>query len=222
MVLRLLKIAVFLIFITGELSAQQWYFSPVYHGRNMYSVAVLDRTHVIVGGGNESNDSLQDIVRSTEGGMQWLFSSNQGGGYIRSMAFNDTLNGMAVGYAGKILKTVNGAESWDQVYAPYPNSARNFNKVLYLDNQNIIAFGGRNYGNDTIQTIIKSTDGGDNWNIIRDIAGRWLKGAFFINPTTGFAVGVAGTIIKTTDGGSNWTTVKSAPEMLFLTRKLLF
>ncbi len=209
MIPRLLKVFAFILFFNYSAVAQQWYLSPVYHSRNMYSAAILDRENIVAGGGNEMNDSLQDIFKSTSGGLNWNFSNNQGGGYIRSMSFSDTLNGIAVGYAGKILKTENGAFSWSQAYPPSPNSARNFNKVLHLDAQTLLAFGGRNYGNDTLQTIIKSTDGGDNWTTIRDVTGRWLKSAYFINSTTGFAVGENGTIIKTINGGSNWTIVNS-------------
>jgi len=131
--------------------AQQWYLSPVYHGRNIYSVSILDRTNIVAGGGNEQNDSLQEIFISHSGGMGWDFANNQGGGYIRSIDFTDELNGIAVGYAGKILKTENGSVSWEQVFGPAPISQRNFTTVHYKDAQTVLAFGGRNYGNDTMQ-----------------------------------------------------------------------
>ena len=35
-----------------------------------------------------------------------------------------------------------------------------------------------------------------------------LHDIFFVNPSTGFAVGDSAIIIKTTNGGSNWFTVK--------------
>lgn len=196
-------------FISVGCSAQAWLNSPVVHQRHIYSVEIIDRDHVIAAGGSESNDSLQDIFKSLSGGLVWDFSSNQGSGYIRSVDFIDSANGLAVGYAGKIMKTTNGATSWNQVYGPFPISQRNFTTVNYLSDQTVLAVGGRNYTNDTLQTVIKSTDGGSTWNVVRDVTGRWLKGAYFINSTTGFAVGGAGTIIKTTDGGNNWTPVSS-------------
>ena len=209
MILRFLKIALIFLLLSLNSFAQQWYLSPVYHSRNIYDVEILDRASILAGGGNEQNDSLQEIFISYSGGMDWNFANNQGGGYIRSMDFIDAQNGLAVGYAGKILKTENGSASWEQVYGLAPISQRNFTTVHYKDAQTVLAFGGRSYGNDTIQTIIKSTDGGSTWNAIRDQAGRWLKGAFFKDNNNGFAVGGAGTIIKTTDGGNNWTNVTS-------------
>lgn len=207
--LRLLYIIQILLLISSNCFSQQWYLSPVYHGRHMYDVEILDRTHHIAGGGNEQNDSLQDIFKSYSGGMTWDFANNGGGGYIRSVDFVDSVNGIAIGYAGKILKSADGGGSFSRIYPPGAMTQRNFTTVLYTSPQTVFGFGGRNYPNDTIQTIIKSTDGGNTWNAIRDQAGSWIKGAFFINASTGFAVGGAGAILKTTDGGNNWTNINS-------------
>ncbi len=207
MILRIAAV-IFLLF-SHTLTAQQWYNSPVYHNRNVYSVFPHSRTNIVAAGGNESNDSLQDIFKSYTGGMTWDFASNQGGGYIRSMDFSDSLNGLAVGYSGKILKSVDGGASWERVFLSGAMNQRNFTTVKYSSAQTVFAFGGRNYTSDTIQTIIKSTDGGETWNSIRDAAGRWLKGAHFVDANTVFAVGGRGTILKSIDGGNNWNTVTS-------------
>ena len=203
------KIIVLVLLSCSNVLAQQWYLSPVNNGRNIYSVAVPSRTHIIAAGGNESNEALQDIFNSTSGGMTWNFSNHRTSGYIRSTQFIDDQTGIALGWAGAILKTSNGAANWDSIAPPAGMNQRNFTTVLYKDAQTLFAFGGRNYTNDTMQTIMKSNDGGDNWSVVRDVEGRWLKGACFINANTGFAVGGKGTILKTTDGGSNWTTVNS-------------
>ncbi|MHC4429936.1 MAG: WD40/YVTN/BNR-like repeat-containing protein, partial [Planctomycetota bacterium] len=46
-------------------------------------------------------------------------------------------------------------------------------------------------------TILKTTDGGANWN------------HFPVDATTGYAVGNMGVILKTTDGGANWNSQDS-------------
>lgn len=185
--------------------AQNWFQSPVYHGRNVYSLHIIDRINIVAAGGNEQNDSLQDIYKSPTGAMTWNFSNNEGGGYIRSLAFSDENKGLAVGYAGKILKTTNAAESWERIFPPSPMTQRNFTTVIYKNPQTAYTFGGRNYsGADTMQTIMRSADGGDTWATVRDQPGRWLKAACFINDNLGFAVGGNGTILKTSDGGNTW------------------
>ena len=53
-------------------------------------------------------------------------------------------------------------------------------------------------------TILKTTDGGENWS--QQISGfdDNFHSTFFVNENTGWAVGSSGTIVKTTDGGDNW------------------
>ncbi|MCG3164302.1 MAG: Ycf48-like protein [Bacteroidia bacterium] len=189
--------------------SQQWYLSPVFHSRHMYSVEILSRTHVIIGGGNESNASLQDIYKSTAGAIAWNFGHHTGGGYVRSVDFIDEQTGLAAGWRGTILKTTSFGYDWDSITPPANMDQRNFLKLLYRDAQNVLAFGGKNNLNDTMQTIIKSTDGGDTWSVVTDQQGRWIKDAHFINSTTGFAVGGKGTILKTVNGGNSWAEVNS-------------
>lgn len=209
MIVRIYCFLIFfaLAFSSVSVKSQQWYLSPVFHGRNVYSVFPHTRTNVIVAGGNESNDSLQDIFKSYSGGITWDFGNHGGGGYIRSLDFSDSINGLAVGYAGKILRTTDGGGSWERILPEGVLTQRNYTTVRYVNEETVFAFGGRDYINDTLQTIIKSTDRGETWNTVRDANGRWLKGAHFITENTAFAVGGKGTIIKTTDGGNNWTSV---------------
>src|SRR5688572_4771326 len=98
MISHLLRAAFLIILFCGNSFAQQWYLSPVYHGRDIYSVAVLDRINIVSAGGHEQNDSLQEIFKSATGGMTWDFSDNEFGSHIRSLDFiDDAQNGLAVG-----------------------------------------------------------------------------------------------------------------------------
>ncbi|MGE0638484.1 MAG: YCF48-related protein [Bacteroidia bacterium] len=175
----------------------------------MYSVEIISRTHVIIAGGNETNASLQDIYKSTAGAIAWNFGHHTGGGYVRSLDFIDEQTGIAVGWRGTILKTTTYGYDWDSITPPVNMDQRNFLKTLYTDAQTVLAFGGRNNGNDTMQTIIKSADAGDTWSVVSDQQGRWIKDAHFINSTTGFAVGGKGTILKTINGGTTWAEINS-------------
>lgn len=211
MVFRIYRFLIFFILTitTASVKSQQWYLSPVFHGRNIYSVEVNSRTNIIAAGGNESNESLQDIYRSESGAISWNFGHHTGGGYVRSVDFIDEQIGLAAGWRGTILKTTSYGFDWDSITPPANMGQRNFTKLLYRDAQNVLVFGGADNGNDTMQTIIKSADGGDTWSTVSDQSGRWLKDAHFINSTTGFAVGGKGTILKTINGGNSWTEVNS-------------
>lgn len=104
--------------------------SFVPHGRNMNAIHIINPSQIVIGGGNESNDSLQEIFKSNDGGLNWEFSHNVFGPWVSSMAYKDAVNGFAVGYSGLILKTVNGATSFIQVSAPVN---REFHKIIYTD-----------------------------------------------------------------------------------------
>ena len=55
-------------------------------------------------------------------------------------------------------------------------------------------------------TILKTTDGGDNWTPkITGTSANLTSVTFANDGNTGWAVGWNGTILKTTDGGDNWT-----------------
>lgn len=77
--------------------------------------------------------------------------------------------------------------------------------VQFLDDNNGYAVGGVY----DISTIIKTTDGGNDWVLINSGVETDLHSVHFINNNTGWAVGNPGTIIKTTDGGENWFTQTS-------------
>jgi photosystem II stability/assembly factor-like uncharacterized protein len=65
-------------------------------------------------------------------------------------------------------------------------------------------------------TILKTTDGGQNWITKRSIVnGPWIYGVFFLDANKGWAAEDNGSILSTTDGGENWSeTSTSAPYLI--------
>lgn len=126
--------------------------------------------------------------------------------WLKSLKFTSPAIGYAVGWAGKIMKTADGGDTWTDKPASGNAASRDYNGTFFLNNNTGFAVGG-NPSNDSIQTIIKTTDGGDTWNIQRDNLGYWLNAVYFIDNNIGFVVGDKGTLLKTTDGGNNWTPI---------------
>ena len=64
----------FLIFILSSKfsNAQNWGVSNVPHGRNINDIHILNTSQIVIAGGNESNDSLQEIFKSNDGGLDWI------------------------------------------------------------------------------------------------------------------------------------------------------
>lgn len=57
--------------------------------------------------------------------------------------------------------------------------------------------------------IIRSTDGGFNWDIVNSVSGMEYHEILFINDSTGFVTGDSGSLLKTTDTGFTWSTINT-------------
>jgi photosystem II stability/assembly factor-like uncharacterized protein len=213
-----LKKVVVLIFLsihllcTVNIFAQQWSSTSVPHGRSIYSIHLLGDNTIIATGGRLTNDSLQSAFKSTNKGLMWNVNYDIIAPLINATSFYNNQTGYGVGNNGKTIKTTDGGETWGASTSPLN---RHFHAISYINEQTLIAVGGRNSGSDTLQTIVKSNDSGENWTTIIDQSGQWLKSVCFINSDTGFSVGTKGIILKTSDGGNNWNPILSPLERDF-------
>ena len=78
---------------------------------------------------------------------------------------------------------------------PQGNTLQDFS---FIDTNNGFAVGARG-------TILKTTDGGNNWEIVAGATEDDLYSVSFTDPNTGTVVGNFGAILRTTDGGNHWT-----------------
>ena len=106
---------------------------------------------------------------------------------------------------GKLaVYTTDGGATWSPATfnnIPAGRTVAGLRKVTFLNATTAIAVG------DTM--ILKSTDGGANWNYVTSPAAIALNGLAFQNATTGYAVG-KGQVLKTTDGGDTWAAITDA------------
>jgi photosystem II stability/assembly factor-like uncharacterized protein len=74
--------------------------------------------------------------------------------------------------------------------------------IYGFDSRNAIAVGSSG-------TLMKTSDGGRNWNIRHNIAGlnQDLMAVHFLNNLTGLSVCFNGIIIKTTNSGESWVKI---------------
>ncbi|MBN1633100.1 MAG: T9SS type A sorting domain-containing protein [Ignavibacteria bacterium] len=94
-------------------------------------------------------------------------------------------------------KTTDGGNSWIPQTLPLSNFL--FRGVEMADNNNIWAVG-------ELGRVMRTTNAGNNWEIVNIGATEELKEVKFKNAATGF-IGGNGKIYRTTDGGNNWTAV---------------
>jgi len=196
----------FLCFNALFLRAQHWHYHNPTLWFDINSIELLGPGTVAIGGGREANDSIQVMFQSEDYGLSWYENAHDGlAPWNKSMAFSDSLNGIAVGYEGRIIKSGDAGRNWG--FNVYPVN-RDLNKIVYSGAGTFYVAGG-NKTHDSIQTILKSSDYGNSWNVIYDVPGPWLKSIAFINSLKGFAVGDQGVILTTTNGGTSWTSVAS-------------
>jgi photosystem II stability/assembly factor-like uncharacterized protein len=119
--------------------------------------------------------------------------------------FVSSLEGYAVGNNGKIRHTTDAGSNWaDQT----SGVSYNLWDIYFLDENNGWIAGGRErqFNQDPIRYIIRTTDGGVNWSTqLYNFDEPQLFAVHFFNTVFGYAVGDAGTIFHTSSGGTTWS-----------------
>jgi photosystem II stability/assembly factor-like uncharacterized protein len=159
------------------------------------------------------------IVKSIDSGDTWTTVFRDTNTYFRSVEFINERKGFAGGFPIKdvykniFLKTLDGGLTWTDLTANLAPIARNGICGLSVADTNTI-YGCGNWFMDSAY-IIKSTDGGNNWQLINMYQyARSLIDMYFISKDTGFVTGMSragdtlntAIILYTTDGGITWTT----------------
>lgn len=103
----------------------------------------------------------------------------------------------AVGDEGAIIKSTAPG-----VWTDISFGSVDYRDVHVIDEQTVLVCG---YDG----TLIKTTDGGSNWNTISLKTTENLRRMHFISATEGWLVGSDGVMFKTTDGGDNWQSLSS-------------
>jgi photosystem II stability/assembly factor-like uncharacterized protein len=158
------------------------------------------------------------IVKTTDGGNNWFFLTQDSSVYCRSVEFIDSLKGFVGGFpsfltpTNNILRmTTDGGVSWSDLTSHLDARAHMGICGLAIPDLNTI-YGCGNWYQDSAY-IVKSNDGGSTWSFIdmKSYASSLID-MYFINKDTGFATGTSqlplqtAIILYTVDGGANWTT----------------
>ena len=186
---------------------QNWQFKGFGpHSRTINAVQILNTGRIIAVGGNETNDAISSIFYSDDSATNWNIIIDTINAWLKDVHFPTTSVGYAVGYAGKVYKTINGGNTWSAIVIPGNAGARNFNGVYFINSTTGIIVGG-NQSNDSIQTILRTVDGGQSWSVVTDALGSWLLDVEFVDSNNGYAVGERGKILYTSDGGQSWANI---------------
>lgn len=157
------------------------------------------------------------IVKTTDGGDNWITVQETPGVACRSVEFIDTQKGFVGGFPlfnstgiNILRRTIDGGATWTDLTPLLPTKAKKGICGLAVADANTIYGGGVWYGDSGY--IIKSVDGGDSWNLID--MGAYASNIIdmhFINKDVGFVTGSSplplktAVILYTTDGGATWS-----------------
>ncbi|MGH2575628.1 MAG: WD40/YVTN/BNR-like repeat-containing protein, partial [Ignavibacteria bacterium] len=150
----------------------------------------------------------------------WLRQQSPTTKWLYKCHFTDSLYGWAAGDSGIIIHTSNGGGIWT-----IQNSTINyFIEDLFFLNRRL----GWAIANDFFYfgtTILKTTNGGMNWNFSRyPDTTLVLNTIYFLDSLNGWMGGFEGVILRTTNGGVNWgfRTVDSTFCSFFPVRQFAF
>lgn len=133
---------------------------------------------------------------------QWSHPLPQGNA-LYCIGFIDSVNGLAMGEYGAIVKTSDGGESWRLVDNSYKCNLFKF----HFPTANVgYAIGEDKYIGPAppLRVIMKTTDGGNHWFTVFHGVTSPFNSLWFTSELTGYTVGYLGIIRKTTDGGITW------------------
>ncbi|OHD07470.1 MAG: hypothetical protein A2Y34_04820 [Spirochaetes bacterium GWC1_27_15] len=178
------------------------------------------------------------ILKSIDGGETWSKKGSGTDEWLTSIYFSsDNKTGWACGYNGTILKSIDGGDYWYQIRKKIikdtfvskdnkniwilkdtklfksSNSGTSFIKINYevTSDINSIYFSSDNkigWSSGKRGIILKSKDGGINWNEVKFVKQPQLYSIYFSNSEIGWSCGI-GSILKSTDEGDSWTKTNS-------------
>ncbi|MEA2030273.1 MAG: YCF48-related protein [candidate division Zixibacteria bacterium] len=164
------------------------------------------------------NDSLgfavgyAAILRTTDGGDSWEYRRRDPEYSVDKWYTNVKFLNDDTGYCfgqyritpgnGLILKTVDGGDTWEkQVFMDELPEAVSIEDMFFLDNNNCWIVAGKK--------ILKSINGGLEWESLEVDAPSQLNAIVFTNEESGWAVGMGGTIMTTDSTTTAWENITS-------------
>ena len=139
------------------------------------------------------------ILKTEDGGINWEVQNSGVNDYLWTIHFIDDQLGFAGGNQS-FLKTTNGGLTWFPILTNYNTVIK---EITSTDNNTLYAVGLEGISG----AVYKSTDLGNNWDIIYNSNFSSLMCVYFLDSETGY-VG-DGKVHKTTDGGISWIIVDS-------------
>ncbi|HPS63795.1 MAG TPA: YCF48-related protein, partial [Bacteroidales bacterium] len=139
------------------------------------------------------------IVKSTDGGINWVEKHSESGEQIADICFTDALHGFAVSGHSKIYRTTDGGETWS---VSQVGSFREYTRLSFI-NPLLGWISGSN------GIMLRTTDGGAGWQEVFVGTHQAQNVVLFTDENNGYICGNGGMLLRTTNGG--YTLTPEAP-----------
>lgn len=133
------------------------------------------------------------INKSTDCGKSWMELSKGENKSLNEISFFDDKTGWAFGFYGGILNTSDGGKNWVNQNSGIKEF---FTSVSIIDRLNVIAV--------SEKYILKTTNGGNSWNIKLTDDTIKFQSVAKINDKVILACGLFGNLFRSTDCGDTW------------------
>ncbi|MEL6989324.1 MAG: YCF48-related protein [Bacteroidota bacterium] len=179
-----------------------WEYHRLRHWHFLRDVAVRSPNEMLaVGGVAYKNGAIYHMNQPWN--VDSIFRIEQ---ELSAVTFIDENKAIAVGY-GVVLLSKDKGYTWELL----PIEGDFFKDVIFIDDQigYILGFAG---------TVLKSTNGGLNWDKIRNprpAGENVLRAMDFKDANLGYLVGDNGRVFKTTNGGESWSRITNFPDKNF-------
>lgn len=186
-------------YLSNNSGATGW--QPMYTGaEELYDIEFVTPTIGFIAG-------YFGIAKTTNDGVSWQVQYLPS--FIQSIDFIDTNIGYAVGGNGSIYKTINAGISWVKQIS---GTSMQLNEVKFINANIGFAVGSSSTFNGV---ILKTIDGGSNWNITYTTNNSILTGLFVLDANNIWVSGSnnttsGGIILKSTDLGFNWISYNTS------------
>ncbi len=138
--------------------------------------------------------STSDLLRSSDGGNTWEQDTALGNGPFYQMQVLGQ-QCFLLNNQSEIVKSDDGGQTWTITGAPF--------NPYYYDMQFTDGFTGYLCGDSSV--LVKTIDGGVNWQTVSFSNYYKFTGMFFLNENRGWLIDAAGkTILRTKTGGGDW------------------
>jgi photosystem II stability/assembly factor-like uncharacterized protein len=189
--------------------AGNWYqqFLPALPNMQVSDMHFLDSTTgFIVTGNGSPNDSSGYILKTSNGGDNWVLKFGEYRDFSRVKFINQNTGFVSGGYfnGARLYKTTNAGDNWFNIY----NVAQIYLSDMHILNEDTIWVVNPN---NLEGGVFRTTNGGVNWTQQASLGNNNPEDIYMFNARIGFFSGLGNSELrKTTNSGVNWTLVSGA------------